>query len=88
MVLDTLKLAKVVWPGLPGYSLDKLVAHAQLDTAAVPDHGHHRADWDTWAAWQLLVRLVEDSGLGWDDLVQAAAPAEFVPPREPEGRLW
>ncbi|WP_280425692.1 3'-5' exonuclease [Nocardia carnea] len=88
MVLDTLKLAKAVWPGLPGYSLEKLVVHAQLDTTAVGGHGHHRAGWDTWAAWQLLVRLVEDSGLGWDELVQAAAPAEFVPPREPEGRLW
>ncbi|WP_280461394.1 3'-5' exonuclease [Nocardia carnea] len=88
MVLDTIKLAKAVWPGLPGYSLEKLVVHAQLDTTAVGGHGHHRAGWDTWADWQLLVRLVEDSGLGWDELVQAAAPAEFVPPREPEGRLW
>lgn len=89
MALSTLKLAKAVWPRLSGgYKLDKLMAHAKLDTTAVTDHGHHRASWDTWAAWQLLVRLVEEGGLGWDGLVQAAAPAEFVPPREPEGRLW
>ncbi len=88
MVLDTLKLAKAVWPGLPGYSLDKLAIHAQINTTAITDHGHHRAGWDTWTAWQLLVRLVEESGLSWDGLVQAAAPAGFVPPREPEGQLW
>ncbi|MEV6340467.1 3'-5' exonuclease [Nocardia vinacea] len=88
MVLDTLKLAKAVWPGIGGYGLEKLVAHAELDTTVISDQGHHRAGWDTWAAWQLLVRLVGDSGFGWDELVQAAAPAEFIPPREPEGRLW
>ncbi|MGY0497075.1 3'-5' exonuclease [Nocardia sp. FBN12] len=89
MVLDTLRLAKAVWPGLVGgYSLEKLVAHAELDDTAIADHGHHRAGWDTWAAWQLLVRLVEESKFSWDELVEAAAPAEYVPPREPEGRLW
>lgn len=88
MVLDTLKLAKAVWPGIGSYALEKLVTYAELDTTAVSEHGHHRAGWDTWAAWQLLARLVDDGGLGWDELVQAAAPGEFIPPREPEGRLW
>lgn len=89
MVLDTLRLAKAVWPGLVGgYGLERLVTHADLDGNAVVDQGHHRAGWDAWAAWQLLVRLTEESGLDWDGLVQAAAPAEFIPPREPEGRLW
>ncbi|WP_331757789.1 3'-5' exonuclease (plasmid) [Nocardia sp. NBC_01377] len=88
LVLDTLRFAKAVWPGLPGYGLDKLVAHAGLDATEVSDHGHHRAGWDTWAAWQLLARLVDDSGSDWDQIVASAAPAEFVPPREPEGRLW
>ncbi|WP_068056255.1 3'-5' exonuclease [Nocardia xishanensis] len=88
LVLDTLRLAKAVWPGLGGYSLEKLVTHAGLDTSAVADQGHHRAGWDTWAAWQLLARLVEEGEFAWDGLVAAAAPAEFVPPREPQGRLW
>lgn len=89
MVLDTLRLAKAVWPGLAGgYALERLVTHAGLDGNAVADQGHHRAGWDAWAAWQLLVRLIEESGLGWDGLVQAAAPSEFIPPRESEGRLW
>ncbi|WP_067852057.1 3'-5' exonuclease [Nocardia shimofusensis] len=89
MVLDTLRLAKAVWPGLAGgYALERLITHAGLDGNAVADQGHHRAGWDAWAAWQLLVRLIEESGLGWDGLVQAAAPSEFIPPRESEGRLW
>ncbi|WP_054812198.1 3'-5' exonuclease [Nocardia arizonensis] len=88
LVLDTLRFAKAVWPGLPGYSLDKLVTHASLDTTAVNEQGHHRAGWDTWAAWQLFARLVTDSGYEWDEIVQAAAPAEFVAPREAQERLW
>ncbi|MFI9503812.1 exonuclease domain-containing protein [Nocardia sp. NPDC052566] len=88
MVLDTLRLTKVVWPGLPSYSLDKLIAHAQLDTSTVTDQGYHRAGYDAWAAWQLLCRLVEDSGLDWTGLVSAAAPKEFVPKPEPECGLW
>jgi len=89
LVLDTLRLAKSVWPGLAGgYALEKLVVYAGLDGDTVASQGHHRAGWDAWAAWQLLVRLVEESGLDWDGLVRAASPAEFIPPREPEGRLW
>ncbi|MEU6558615.1 3'-5' exonuclease [Nocardia nova] len=87
MVLDTLRLAKKVWPELEGgYGLDKLIAHAALDTTAMKEHGYHRAAYDTWAAWQLLVRLAIDSGMDWPALVAAAAPPEFIP--EPEGGLW
>ncbi|WP_051158446.1 3'-5' exonuclease [Nocardia carnea] len=88
MVLDTLKLAKAIWPQLAGgYALDKLVTHAQLDITAVTGH-RHRAAWDTWAAWQLLTRLLDESALDWDELVQVAAPIEFVPQAEPDGGLW
>ncbi|WP_280225355.1 3'-5' exonuclease [Nocardia farcinica] len=89
MVLDTLRLAKAVWPGLAGgHALEKLVIHAGLDGSADVNQGHHRAGWDAWAAWQLLVRLIEEGRLSWDELVKAGAPAEFIPPCEPEGRLW
>ncbi|MEV0033779.1 3'-5' exonuclease [Nocardia sp. NPDC050793] len=77
MVLDTLRLAKAVWPGLPRYGLDKLIDHAELDTAALAEQGYHRAAYDTWAAWQLLRRLVGDSGLDWDGVVRAAAPGRI-----------
>ncbi|MFI8976890.1 exonuclease domain-containing protein [Nocardia asteroides] len=87
LVLDTLRLARSVWPGLyGGYSLERLVAYAELDGAAVGGGGHHRAGWDTWAACRLLVRLVEDSGYDWDQLVQAAALPEYLQV-EPTG-LW
>ncbi|SNY88142.1 exodeoxyribonuclease X [Nocardia amikacinitolerans] len=88
MVLDTLRLAKAVWPGLPGYGLDKLIDHAELGTTALAEQAYHRAAYDTWAAWQLLRRLVHDSGLDWDGVVRAAAPAEFAAVLEPEGGLW
>ncbi|MGV9823485.1 3'-5' exonuclease [Nocardia xishanensis] len=88
MVLDTLRLAKAVWPGLRGYGLDKLIDHAELDTTALAEQGYHRAAYDTWAAWQLVRRLVDDSGLDWDGIVRAAAPAEFVSALETEGGLW
>ncbi|MFQ6397935.1 exonuclease domain-containing protein [Nocardia sp. KC 131] len=88
MILDTLRLAKAVWPGLPGYGLDKLIDHGELDTTALAEQGYHRAGYDAWAAWQLLHRLVTDSGMDWDGLIRAAAPQEFVPTAEPEGGLW
>lgn len=88
MVLDTLRLAKKVWPGLPGYSLDKLIDHAHLDVSALAEHGYHRAGYDTWAAWLLLCKLIDDTHLDWIGLVNAAAPKEFVPTPEPEGGLW
>lgn len=88
MVLDTLRLAKRVWPDLPGYGLDKLVAHAGIDAAGFADTGYHRAGYDAWCAWQLLCRLVADTALDWAGLVGVAALPEFTPDVEPEGGLW
>ncbi|KZM68877.1 3'-5' exonuclease [Nocardia terpenica] len=88
MILDTLRLAKAVWPGLSGYGLDKLIEHGQLDTTAIDAVGYHRASYDTWAAWQLLYRLVNDGGLDWSGLVDAAALPGFAPAAEQEGGLW
>lgn len=86
-VFDTVRLAKNVWPGLyGGYSLENLVRHAELDRHAIPGQKHHRASWDTWATWQLLARLVEDSGYSWDQLASVAALADCIQP-EPVG-LW
>lgn len=87
-VLDTLRLAKSVWPGLAGgYGLDNLISHAELDPGVFAQDGHHRAGYDTWCTWQLLRRLVEDSGLSWDDLVKTAGLPSLARPDEPEG-LW
>ncbi|MGV9673894.1 3'-5' exonuclease [Nocardia sp. NPDC003482] len=88
LVLDTLRLAKKVWPGLSGYSLDKLIESAKLDITAIQTQGYHRAAYDAWAAWQLLARLTTDSGFAWPDLVAAAATPDYAPAPEPEGGLW
>ncbi|WP_053716191.1 3'-5' exonuclease, partial [Saccharothrix sp. NRRL B-16348] len=58
LVLDTLTLAKHVWPDLPGYGLDALVAHADLDTTGTDGQRPHRAGYDTWCAWLLFRTLL------------------------------
>ncbi|WP_405135501.1 exonuclease domain-containing protein [Nocardia sp. NBC_01388] len=88
LVLDTLRLAKAVWPGLPRYGLDTLIGHAGLDPGAVDGNGYHRAGYDTVATARLLCRLVEDAAPCWDDLVDTAALPEFVPVTQPEDGLW
>lgn len=88
LVLDTLRLAKQVWPDLAGYGLDKLIDHAAIDTSAFADVGHHRAAYDTWSAWQLLCRLVADSGLDWPGLVTAAALPGSAAVDNQDGQLW
>lgn len=87
LVLDTLRLAKHVWPDLDGYGLDKLVTHTALDTSGINEQRYHRAAYDTWCAWQLLCVLVDHGGLDWDSLVKIAALPGFAPQNEPEG-LW
>ncbi|WP_433732716.1 exonuclease domain-containing protein [Nocardia sp. CA-129566] len=87
LILDTLRLAKTVRQGLESYALDKLIERGQLDTA-VAGQGYHRARYDTWAAWQLLCALIEDGGLDWPEVVEAAGLPKFLPIPESEGGLW
>lgn len=88
MILDTLRLAKHVWPDLPSYSLGKLADHAKLDMTAVEDQRQHRAGYDTWSAWQLLRALLAEATLDWAGLVKVAALPGSIPPAEPEEGLW
>lgn len=88
LVLDTLRLAKQVWPNLPGYSLDNLVRYAGLDTSGIDDQRRHRARYDTWCTWLLLAALVGDGGLTWPAVVQKAALPPFLSKHEPGGGLW
>jgi DNA polymerase III epsilon subunit-like protein len=89
MVLDTMRLAKHVMPNLGGgYGLDSLVRVAELDTSGNNEQRYHRASYDTWCAWKLLLTLVELGRLDWDRLVKLAALPGFVPPSKPEGGLW
>jgi DNA polymerase III epsilon subunit-like protein len=88
MVLDTLRLARQVWPGLDSYSLTNLSQYAALDTSAITEQEHHRARYDTWCAWQLLCVLIDHGRYDWPDLVKVAALSDFLPAEEPEGGPW
>jgi DNA polymerase III epsilon subunit-like protein len=88
MVLDTMRLAKYVWPGLPSYRLEALADHAHLDLAAVTHQQPHRAAYDTWCAWQLLRALVDHGDFDWPGLTKAATLPGALAPAEPEGGLW
>ncbi|MEV0247451.1 3'-5' exonuclease [Nocardia sp. NPDC050712] len=88
MVLDTLRLARAVWPDRPSYALGALLDYASLNEPLPPEYRHHHAGCDAWSAWLLLRRLVEESGLDWNGLVAAAALPEIVRPAMPEPRSW
>jgi len=88
IVLDTVRLAKHVWPGLRSYKLEKLVEHASLDMSAADDQQQHRASFDTWCAWQLLRALVDGGDLDWDGVLKVATLPGSAAPTEPEGGLW
>lgn len=91
LVLDTLRLAKAVWPDLPGgYALDRLIAHADL-AAPSDDIGQparrHRAAYDTWMTAALLRCLVAQGRLDWEHLVTAARLPEPATEMKEVG-LW
>ncbi|GAA1304555.1 3'-5' exonuclease [Pseudonocardia xinjiangensis] len=82
LVLDTARLARRVWPGLPGgYGLSRLATHAGLHAPHIqPGERRHRAGYETWMTGQLLFALALSSGLTWEQLVDAAR----VPDHDPE----
>jgi DNA polymerase III epsilon subunit-like protein len=92
LVLDTLRLARHVWPALPGYGLHDLLRHSHIDTSGIGEQRPHRARYDTWCVWQLLRTLASVSQLSWPALAKAAAlPGAGTAaqiPAEPEGGLW
>jgi len=85
--LDTLRLAKAAWPGLPSYSLDNLTAYAARlppPTAPVtsalpstPPGGRHRAGHDVTLTAALFLALVH---------TLTDADPTTVPQRLPSGR--
>ncbi|WP_399094050.1 exonuclease domain-containing protein [Streptomyces sp. BBFR2] len=88
-VLDTLRLAKAVHPGLPKYSLDALLAHVRPDLTQAPAVGRHRATYDAYATAQLLLALAAHFET-WGQLVAAAVPPGMPGAPEPETdpTLW
>lgn len=80
LVLDTARLARLVWPGLPGgYGLDRLVTHAGIRAPHIePGERRHRAGYSTWMTGQLLMAMVAGSGLSWTQIVEAACFADLA----------
>jgi len=58
-VLDTLRLARVLWPGRDSYGLDALIRQERLDLSVVAASRRHRAAYDAWATALLLLRLLD-----------------------------
>ncbi|MEU1592861.1 3'-5' exonuclease [Streptomyces sp. NPDC005708] len=87
-VLDTLRLARTTFPGLPGYSLDKLIKHVQPDLSQAPGH-RHRATFDAFATAHILIAMASGYDT-WDQLVAAAVPPGLpgAPEPEQEPTLW
>ncbi|MFF9313860.1 exonuclease domain-containing protein [Streptomyces sp. NPDC014748] len=87
-VLDTLRLARATYPGLPKYSLDALIDHIAPDLSAAPAQ-RHRATFDAFATAQLLLAMASRYE-SWDQLVAAAVPPGLPGAPEPEEdpTLW
>lgn len=89
VMLDTLRLAKHVWPGLPSYGLDHLLAHTGI--TADDSHGRrHRAAWDCHATASLFVAMAAEAGDHARLIELACLPAlAAAAPQEPvQGGLW
>jgi exodeoxyribonuclease X len=58
-VVDTLRLARVLWPGRDSYGLDALIRQEGLDLSPVGNSRRHRAAYDAYATALLLLRLLD-----------------------------
>ncbi|MCX5395319.1 PolC-type DNA polymerase III [Streptomyces sp. NBC_00094] len=82
-LLDTLRLAKAVVPGLGSYGLDSLLGYYGIAKPA----GRHRAMPDVEVTAQVLARLLEEGCAGgrWRTLLELDAAAGLQPKRPPSG---
>lgn len=93
LVVDTLRLARTVWPDLPGgYSLDNLIARLDLPDPHLGSRApranptapgalvRHRAGYDAWMTAAVLIELISSADLDAKALLTAAAV-----PRPPAG---
>jgi DNA polymerase-3 subunit epsilon len=80
-LLDMLRLAKAVVPGLGSYGLDSLLGHYGISKPA----GRHRAMPDVEVTAQVLARLLNDGcgGGRWSTLLEPDGAAGLQPTRPP-----
>jgi DNA polymerase III epsilon subunit-like protein len=86
-VLDTLRLARVLWPGRDSYGLDALIRQERLDLAAVAKSRRHRAAFDAWVTALLLLRLVDAAPPTVASLRRLAEVAPFRLPASSAGEV-
>jgi DNA polymerase III epsilon subunit-like protein len=84
-VLDTLRLARAVWPGLGTYGLDRLLDHAGI-LLREESGRRHRAGFDVHATAPLFLTLVKTAGSC--DQVFALASLPGVSSPDDQRRLW
>lgn len=83
-VVDTLRLARRLWPDLPKHGLDDLLAARGIRIHT--RHGQrHRAGYDAHATAQLVLDLAHTAG-DLETLIRLAAPNE--PARAEPDTLW
>ncbi|MFJ5850573.1 exonuclease domain-containing protein [Streptomyces sp. NPDC092903] len=80
-LLDTLRLAKAVVPGLGSYGLDSLLGHYGIPRPA----GRHRAMPDVEVTVQVLTRLLNDGCAGgrWSTVLELDMTVRLQPTRPP-----
>ncbi|MGY1502929.1 3'-5' exonuclease [Streptomyces sp. QTS52] len=88
-VIDTLRLARATYKGLPSYSLDALLKHVNPVLTQAPPVGRHRAVYDAYATAQLLLAMAGHYE-SWDQLITVAVPPSLpgAPEPETEPTLW
>jgi DNA polymerase III epsilon subunit-like protein len=88
IMLDTLRLSKAVWPGLPGYGLDPLLTHAGIAIGQTAG-ARHRAGFDALATARLFLALTETVP-DPDRLTDLARLPGLTPaaPQQNQGGLW
>lgn len=86
IMLDTLRLAKAVWPGEASYGLDPLLTRAGVNLDAFSG-SRHRASFDALATAHLLADLARSVD-GSDDLYALAALPGMAPVLPDQEGLW
>lgn len=88
-VIDTLRLARAVYPDAARHTLDAMITHAAIDLSAVAGQ-RHRAGYDAHAAALLLLALAEHYDT-FDALTSVAVPTALrtrQAPHTEEPTLW
>lgn len=82
LVIDTLRLAKAIWPGLPKYTLDHLLTHAHIDVSDAKGD-RHRAGFDAHATALMFAVLAKAAGTK-DELLSLGCLPGYAPISPPD----